>query len=67
MPQFIAKKLRAKNLMLSFSARNLCYLYNSLPNDVHPESVRGNRSSEFRIRGYEPYIQNFTFTVNAEF
>lgn len=67
MPQFIAKKVRAKSLMLSFSARNLCYLYNSLPNDVHPESVRGNRSSEFRIRGYEPYVQNFTFTVNAEF
>lgn len=52
---------------LSLAARNVGYIYNSLPNNVHPESVRGNRSAEFRIRGYEPYIRNYTFTINAEF
>lgn len=67
LPQSIASKIRAKNLGVSLSARNLGYLYNSLPNNVHPESVRGNRSAEFRIRGYEPYIANYTFTINAEF
>ena len=67
MPKTIASKIGAKNLGVSLSARNLGYIYNSLPNNVHPESVRGNRAAEFRIRGYEPYVANYTFTINAEF
>ena len=67
LPKNWATKVKAKNLGVSVSARNIGYLYNSLPNNVHPESVRGNRSAEFRIRGYEPYIANYTFTINAEF
>lgn len=67
MPKTVAAKIGAKNLGLSVSGRNLGYLFNSLPNNVHPESVRGNRSAEFRIRGYEPYIASYTLTINAEF
>ena len=67
MPKNIASKVGARNLNLSLSARNLGYLYNSLPNNVHPESVRGNRAAEFRIRGYEPYVANYMFTISAEF
>ena len=66
-PRIWANKVGAKNLGVSFSARNLCYLYNSLPNGIHPESVRGNRTSEFRIRGFEPYVASYMFTINAEF
>lgn len=67
LPNRIASKVGASGINLSLSARNVGYIYNSLPNNVHPESVRGNRSSEFRIRGYEPYIRNYSFTVSAEF
>ena len=67
LPGTIASKFGAKSLNVSFSARNLGYIYNSLPNNLNPESVRGNKSSEFRIRGYEPYVANYMFTVNAEF
>ena len=67
LPKTFAAKVGAQNLSLSFSAHNLGYLYNSLPNHVHPESVRGNRSAEFRIRGYEPYIRNYSFTISADF
>lgn len=67
LPNTWASKIGARSLGVSFSARNLGYLYNSLPNNVHPESVRGNVASEFRIRGYEPYIANYMFTINAEF
>ncbi|EJX00185.1 TonB-dependent receptor plug domain protein [gut metagenome] len=62
-----AAKLGAKSMNVSLAARNVGYIYNSLPNHVHPESVRGNRAAEFRIRGYEPYIRNYTFTISAEF
>ncbi|EJX01183.1 secreted protein containing TonB-dependent receptor, beta-barrel [gut metagenome] len=66
-PSNWAAKLGAKSMNLSLAARNVGYIYNSLPNNVHPESVRGNRAAEFRIRGYEPYIRNYTFTISAEF
>ena len=49
------------------SARNLGYLYNSLPNNINPESGRGNDSREFRIRGFEPYTANYMMTINVDF
>lgn len=57
----------SKRLGVSFSARNLGYLYNSLPNDVNPEGVRGNLSGEFRIRSFDPYTANYTMTINVGF
>ena len=66
-PQNIASKLKAKNLNVGFSARNLGYLYNSLPNNLHPETVRGNQSGEFRIRAYDPYTASYSFSVGMEF
>ena len=66
-PSNIAGKIGAKRLGVSFSARNLGYLYNSLPNDVNPEGVRGNLSGEFRIRSFDPYTANYTMTINVGF
>lgn len=66
-PANIASKIGAKKLGLSFSARNLGYLYNSLPNNVNPEGVRGNKSGEFRIRNYDAYTANYMMTINVGF
>lgn len=66
-PKTIASKLGMQKLGLSLSARNLGYLYNSLPNNLNPESGRGNTSSEFRIRGFEPYTANYMMTINVDF
>ena len=66
-PQSIAHKIGAQNLNIILSARNLGYLYNSLPNNLNPESGRGNDSREFRIRGFEPYTANYMMTVNIDF
>lgn len=67
LPKTIASKVGAKNLNFSFSARNLGYLYNSLPNNLNPETVRSNNASAFIIRGFEPYTANYMFTINASF
>ena len=67
LPNTWAKKVGAQGLNVSFSARNLGYLYNSLENNINPESVRGNRAGEFRIRSFNPYTANFMFTINASF
>ncbi len=66
-PNNIASKIGAKRLGVTFTARNLGYLYNSLPNDLNPESVRGNMSGEFRIRNFDPYTANYTMTINVGF
>ena len=63
----IASKIGAKKLGLSLSARNLGYLYNSLPNNLNPESVRGNKSGEFRSRTFDPLCANYTMTINVGF
>lgn len=67
LPNTWASKIGAQGLNVSFTARNLGYLYNSLENNLNPESVRGNRSGEFRIRSFNPYTANFMFTINANF
>lgn len=67
LPSKISSKIGAKNLSLAFSARNLGYLYNTMPNNENPESVRGTRSTEFRVRNFSPYTANYTFTISAGF
>lgn len=67
LPNAWASKIGAQGLNVSFTARNLGYLYNSLENNINPESVRGNRAGEFRIRSFNPYTANFMFTLNASF
>ena len=57
----------AKQIIYGEEPRNLGYLYNSLPNNLNPESVRSNSASEFRIRGFEPYTASYIFTINANF
>ena len=67
LPSTWAEKVGAQNINLSATARNLGYLYNSLENNLNPESVRGNASGEFRIRSFNPYTANFMFTLNVNF
>ena len=63
----IAGKIGAKRLGITLSARNLGYLYNSLPNNLNPESIRGNVSGEFRTRSFDPLCANYTMTINVGF
>ena len=67
LPDKTARKLGARNMNISLSARNLGYLYNSLPNNLHPESVMGTATGEFRERGFIPYTASFMATIAVEF
>ena len=67
LPNAWAEKVGAQNINISATGRNLGYLYNSLTNNLNPESVRGNASGEFRIRSFNPYTANFMFTLNVNF
>ena len=67
MPKNWASKIGASNINLTVAGRNLGYLYNSLPNNWHPESLRGTQSGQFMARAVNPYVANYTFTINASF
>ncbi len=68
LPKAWAQKIGAQNVYTSVNARNLGYLYNSLPNNLNPESFRGTSSTEtFRERSFSPYTASYTFTVAVDF
>lgn len=66
-PANIAAKFSAKSIDIHLSARNLGYLYNSLPNNLHPESVAGTATTDFRERGFIPYTASFMGTITLGF
>ncbi|PRZ01615.1 iron complex outermembrane receptor protein [Marinilabilia salmonicolor] len=68
LPKSIAQSIKAQNLYLAFNARNLGYLYNSMPNNLNPEGFRGTTSTEsFLERSFMPYTASYTFTVKVDF
>ncbi|UJH90729.1 TonB-dependent receptor [Antarcticibacterium sp. 1MA-6-2] len=67
-PRSISEKLNARNLYIGVNGRNLAYLYNSMPNNINPESFRGTTSSDsFRERSFTPYQASYTMTVSLDF
>ena len=68
LPKNLAQKMKAQNLYVSLNARNLGYLYNSLPNNLNPESFRGtSSSSSYYERSFTPYTATYTMSVSIDF
>jgi len=67
MPRSIYSKIGAKHFNVTLSGRNLGYLYNSLPNNENPESVRGTGAGAFRMRSFSPYTASYMLTLNFGF
>ncbi len=47
--------------------RNLGYLYNKLPDDINPESLRNNSTSAFSEYGGTPFVRNMAVTLQLGF
>lgn len=63
-PKRITNKLHLSNLHLSLDAHNLCYLFNSLPNNINPESFSGNTASgSFFEQNMSPYTATYAVTI----
>jgi iron complex outermembrane receptor protein len=68
LPKNLAQKVKAQNIYVSFNARNLGYLYNSLPNNLNPESFRGTSSSaSYYERSFTPYTRMYTLSLSIDF
>jgi iron complex outermembrane receptor protein len=66
-PRAWANKLYMQSITLSLVGRNLCYLYNSLPDNIHPEGLSTTYSSEFFEGGGSVYTRNIGFSINVSF
>ena len=56
-----------KNAFIGFTVRNVGYLYNSLPDHIHPEGLRSNHSAEFQESGGNVYARNYGVKINLNF
>lgn len=68
LPKALALKVGAQNIQVSVNGQNIAYLYNSLPNNLHPESYRGTSSdATFLERSFMPYYANYNFGLSIDF
>ncbi|WP_316749458.1 SusC/RagA family TonB-linked outer membrane protein [Pedobacter gandavensis] len=66
-PFQILDKVKIKGARLSFTARNLGYLYNSLTGGQNPESVQSNDPFSPWITGGVPFTRNYAVSLNVKF
>jgi iron complex outermembrane receptor protein len=63
-PNRFTSKIGVSNLRLSLEAHNVRYLYNSLSNNLNPESMSGNSNNYmYYERIMTPFIASYNFTV----
>ncbi|QZE13005.1 SusC/RagA family TonB-linked outer membrane protein [Halosquirtibacter laminarini] len=63
-PSQTLSKVGIKNLNLSLVGRNLGFIYNSLPNNLNPEGLRGNKSDySYFERNFTPYTATYSLAL----
>ncbi|MCW9707914.1 SusC/RagA family TonB-linked outer membrane protein [Fodinibius salsisoli] len=66
LPVSLTQKLGVRNLTLGLKSRNVLYLYNSSPNNMNPETFRGNRSDySYFERTPAPFSRSIFFTLDV--
>ncbi|MCD8263850.1 MAG: hypothetical protein LUD02_06555 [Tannerellaceae bacterium] len=66
-PRKWTDKVFVKNANLGFVVRNVGYLYNSLPDNIHPEGLTSNKSAESREAGGSVYSRNYSVKLSLNF
>ncbi|SMO54305.1 SusC/RagA family TonB-linked outer membrane protein [Fodinibius sediminis] len=65
-PGSFTQKMGVRNLTLGVHSRNVLYLYNSSPNNMNPETFRGNQSDySYFERTPAPYSRSVFFTLDV--
>lgn len=67
LPKKWVEKAYMQNVSVGLMARNLGFLYNSLPDNIHPESLNTTYSSEYMESGGAVFSRNIGFSVNVSF
>ncbi|WP_255498684.1 SusC/RagA family TonB-linked outer membrane protein [Dysgonomonas sp. ZJ709] len=66
-PKRWTEKAFIKGATLGFIVRNVGFLYNSLPDNIHPEGLKSNYSSEYYEAGGSVYSRNYGIKLNLTF
>ncbi len=66
-PKNWLNKVHIKGANLGFIVRNVGYLYNSLPDNIHPEGLKSNQSAEYIEAGGSVYSRNYGIKLNLTF
>lgn len=67
LPKAWTSKAYMQNVSVGVMARNLGFLYNSLPDNIHPEGLNTTYSSEYMESGGAVFSRNIGFSVNVSF
>ncbi len=65
LPSELVEKAKLRSARLTLSARNIGYLYRSLPAGQNPESLQGNDPFRPYITGGVPFVRNYSVTLNV--
>ncbi len=66
-PEKWIKHVGLQSARLSFTARNLCYIYNGARGKSNPDSFISNNSLTPIDYGTTPFVRNFSFSLNLRF
>ncbi len=66
-PRVWTNKAFVKSASLGFTVRNVAYLYNSLPDNIHPEGWRSNHGAEYIEAGGNVFSRNYGLKLNLTF
>lgn len=66
-PRKWTEQISLQSASVGIMARNLGYLYNSLPDNIHPEGLATIYSSEYLETGGAVYTRNIGFTIKMSF
>ena len=66
-PEKWIKHVGLQSARLSFTARNLCYIYNGARGKSNPDSFISNNALTPFDYGTTPFVRNFAFTLNLKF
>lgn len=66
-PTRMIERLKLTKARVMLVGRNLGYLFNNLPDNINPESLRNNSTFAFSEYGGAPFIRNMAITVQLGF
>lgn len=67
LPSKWTSKIFLQNVNLGLVCRNVGFLYNSLPDNINPEGLRSNYTSEYYEAGGAALTRNYGFSINVSF
>lgn len=67
LPLRITKIIGSSSAFVGLNIRNAGYLYNNLPDNVNPESIRGNNASSLYTQSNSPYVRSYSFSLTVKF